>query len=144
MKASSKLEGLNINFNTEVMDNGEQRFRLVSGDSSTYIRTIAGEHGAWQNSHYHKALKEIYIVQNAWIAVAELINNKMQLRIERENCIFVSRPSIPHNIYLPTGAVIHTVKYGNAEASDWHSSKDLDELTINLSEKQIIYIDEKA
>ncbi|MEH6442662.1 MAG: hypothetical protein V7784_02090, partial [Oceanospirillaceae bacterium] len=133
-----------MTFNAELMDNGETRLRFASADASVYIRTIAGEHGSWQNSHYHKTLQETYIVQEGWIAVAEIINEKMHLRIERQNSVFTSQPNIPHNLYLPSGAVIHTVKHGRVTPGDWYSSQALDELTKKLSEKMIISISKEA
>lgn len=45
------------------MDNGERRFRLVSSDGSSYIRTEASNNGGCQKSHYHKSLREFYVVQ---------------------------------------------------------------------------------
>ncbi|WP_058303378.1 hypothetical protein [Gorillibacterium timonense] len=54
------------------MENGERRFRLVSADGSSYIRTEASRHSGWQNSHYHKEVTEWYVVQKDWFPSPEL------------------------------------------------------------------------
>ena len=50
------------------MDNGEKRFRQICiKDKTAYIRAEGGKVGYWQNSHYHKTIREIYIVQKGSI-----------------------------------------------------------------------------
>jgi hypothetical protein len=126
-----------INFNTEVMENGEQRTRLILPDGSAYIMTEAGKSGAWQNSHYHVGLDEIYVVKKGWVGFAELVNGSLKLRLARENDQFSFKPMVSHNLYLPANSVIFTIKHGNLVQGDWHESKELDVLTKHLSEQQI-------
>lgn len=137
MKKDMVIESLGISFTKEVMINGELRIRLSSQDGSTYIRTEAGESGAWQNSHYHLELEETYIVQKGWIGVAELIDGVLSIRREKESGLFTIKPMVSHNLYLPANAVIHTVKHGKVKQGDWHESQELDALTKHLSERDI-------
>lgn len=137
------MDSHGINVNKEVMENGELRIRLTSADGSVYIRTEAGELGAWQNSHYHLALEETYIVQQGWMGVAELVAGQLSLRIEKETKLYTAKPMVPHNVYLPANAIIHTVKHGKVQQGDWYASKELDRLTKHLSETNIKEIVEK-
>lgn len=119
----------------EIMDNGELRFRMLSDDGSAYIRTVAGDTGAWQNSHYHKQVKETYIVQEGWFAYAELIDGKLVGHVYERDGSVTTQPNIVHNVYLPKGAVIHTVKHGNTRDRDWWASEQFDRMTKNISEE---------
>lgn len=121
----------------EKMDNGELRFRLLCEDGSAYIRTVAGDQGAWQNSHYHQSVKETYIVQEGWMAYAEMREGALVGTVYVKDASVTTQPSIVHNVYLPEGAVIHTVKHGIALERDWHASEKFDEMTKNLSEVDI-------
>ena len=69
-----------IRTNHERMSNDELRFRLTAADGSGYIRTVASNTGAWQSSHFHKALLETYIVQSGWAALVELIDGSLRSR----------------------------------------------------------------
>lgn len=123
--------------NKEVMSNGEQRTRLIFSDGRTYIRTEASKLGAWQNSHYHTALAETYLVQKGWIGFAELIDGSLHLSVEKENNQCSVKPMVPHNVYLPANSIIFTIKHGKSAQGDWHASQVLDDLTKHLSEQQI-------
>lgn len=95
------------------MPNGEYRFRLLCGqDKTAYIRTQAAEGGAWQQAHFHERVTETYIVQSGWMGACELTNGFYCYRIFRENEIFTTNIGVVHNIYLPSGAIIHTIKHG--------------------------------
>lgn len=126
------------------MDNGELRFRLMkNGDDSGfgYILTEMPEKGggAWQNSHYHRGVLETYIVQKRWIASAELVKGAVTIRIHRENEIFTTQPEVHHNIYMPSGAIIHTVKHGDCSLQhDWVASPELDNFTKQMAEREIL------
>lgn len=124
----------------ERMDNGELRFRLRSPDGSAYIRTVAGTIGAWQKSHFHKTVRETYIVQDGWMAMATLRQKKPVIQRFAAGGIVTTKPFEHHNVYLPAHAVIHTVKHGNGEGNDWWKSLELDELIKNVSEQEIIRI----
>ena len=102
----------------EVMANGERRFRLKKSDGTAYIRTEASAGSGWQGSHFHRHVRETYIVQAGWMAFAELVDGALSLCLFEANEIVTSRPGIVHNVYLPDGAVIHTVKHGSASGSD--------------------------
>lgn len=117
----------------------ENRFRLMKKDGTAYIRTEGGA-GGWQQSHYHRHLQETYIVQEGWIGYAKLKEGKRQISTYGPGELFTTEPNFIHNLYLPAGAVIHTVKHG-ASASDDRvvdaSTKRFDEMTQCLTEDQI-------
>ncbi len=120
------LEKHGVFNNHEQMPNGEYRFRLASKDGSSYIRTVA-ERGGWQSRHHHKRLRETYIVQHGWMVIVQwLPDGRSSCRL-LPGGIITTKPSIPHNIYLPSGAIIHTVKHGGEGESDWHSDEAFDE-----------------
>lgn len=100
------------------MPNGEFRFRLNKADGTSYIRTEASVEGAWQNSHFHRHVRETYIVQSGWIAYAEPDVNDVRIEVYREGELFTTKPGIVHNIYMPANSVIHTVKHGRCDKPD--------------------------
>ncbi len=116
IKAAESAHGIACSH--ELMENGERRFRLRKSDGTAYIRTEASTSGGWQRSHYHASVQETYIVQKGWMAFAELIEDALSLKIYRENESVTSRPNVIHNVYLPSEAVIHTVKHGVADGDD--------------------------
>ena len=121
----------------EQMSNGEYRFRLVSKDGSSYIRTVA-ERGSWQNSHHHNVVRETYIVQCGWMVIAQRLEGRRLLyRLRPPGGIITTTPLIVHNVYLPSGAVIHTVKHGSTMEFDWHADEEFDSMTNELSEQDI-------
>jgi hypothetical protein len=120
------------------MPNGELRFRLRHDDGSSYSRTEAASSGGWQNSHHHRCVRETYITQQGRMALAELIDGVLRLRVFGPNEICTTEPNIPHNVYLYRNTVIHTVKHGGAgSATDWHPDPSLDEKTRHLNEGDI-------
>ena len=103
----------------EQMENGEYRFRLENqADGTAYVLTRADATGRWQQSHFHARLLETYVVQSGWMALAELIDGRLSLRTFGPGCMVTTRPGMVHNVYLPAGAVIHTVKHGEAPGED--------------------------
>jgi hypothetical protein len=121
------------------MDNGEVRYRLVATDGSAYVRVEATADSGWQNSHYHKAVLETYIVQKEWAAFTELDDGKVVCRIMQPGDVHTTKPGVSHNIYLPAHAVIHVVKHGAATGeTDWYSDELLDSKTRHLPEEQIL------
>jgi hypothetical protein len=108
----------------EGMDNGERRFRLLHADGTGYIRTEATAESGWQNSHVHAMALETYVVQSGWMALAELIDRRMVVRIVHAGEIVTTRPGITHNVYLSDGAIIHTVKHGTAIGPDREAGID--------------------
>ncbi|HCF24921.1 MULTISPECIES: hypothetical protein [unclassified Novosphingobium] len=102
----------------EVMDNGERRFRLRHASGSAYIRTEANATSGWQSSHYHREVRETYIVESGWMAFAELRGNQLELRIVEAGEVLTTNPGVIHNVFLPPQAVIHTVKHGAVGGDD--------------------------
>lgn len=145
MKHISNKDLINygIRLKHEQMENGELRFRLTSVDGSGYIRTVAGENGSWQNSHSHKKIKETYIIQSRWMAFAQLIDDKVNIKVYRQGDILTVNTNIIHNVYLPKGAVTHTIKHGTTEDVDWIACEEFDKKTKNLSEDEILSVSSK-
>jgi len=121
----------------DLMDNGELRFRLNSEDGSAYIRTLSGETGAWQNSHFHKAMRETYIAQKGWMAFARLDDSKLSVSIIQAGDAITIEPFVIHNVYLPAGAIIHTVKHGISQEKDWFGDEGFNKMTKDLTEEDI-------
>jgi hypothetical protein len=122
----------------ERMPNRELRFRLVSTDGSAYIRTVSALGSGWQRSHFHKQVFETYIVQSGWMALASLRNGDLMLEKFVAGEIITTERLVPHNVYLPANAVIHTVKHGNTAEKDWWPSPELDHRTTLLTEEDIL------
>jgi hypothetical protein len=123
----------------ERMANGELRFRLMAGDGSGYIRTIASDAGGWQNSHYHKMILETYIVQSGWAGFVELVDGDTVWLVLRSGDVYTTQPYVAHNVYLPANTVLHTVKHGDTTAeADWHGSPELDTLTKSVAESEVL------
>lgn len=129
---------LGITTSHESMENREMRFRLMATDGSAYIRTVAGASGAWQNSHLHRNLRETYIVQSGWMVLVELRDGKEAFLRLLPGEVASTTPGVAHNVYLPGGAVIHTVKHGATVEKDWVSWPELDALTKALSERELL------
>lgn len=122
----------------ERMANNELRYRLTAADGSGYIRTVACGEGAWQNSHFHKVLRETYIVQSGWVALVELVDGAPRWAILEAGDVFTTTPQTAHNVYMPGNAVLHTVKHGSSgDGVDWHASPELDDLTKGLDEAEV-------
>lgn len=103
--------------------NAELRFRLNSAsDGSSYIRTqTSSQSGGWQNEHFHFHMRETYIVEKGWIGYAELTDAGPSFQKVTEGELFTTSPNVVHNIFMPPGAVIHTVKHNGGVAKDWQS-----------------------
>lgn len=122
---------------TERMPNGELRARFVSPDGNNYIRTEAGSDGAWQNAHYHTALRETYVVEKGWMAYATDDEDTLSVSVLWPHELVTTQPRQPHNVYLPAGAVIHTIKHGATSSKDWTPHDPLTAKCATLAEKQI-------
>ena len=108
------------------MDNGELRFRLTRDTGSSYILTLSAEQSGWQSSHVHLRKREFYIVEQGWIVLALRQSEQLTFRRLGPNDSFMLPPGLPHKVYLSEGSVLHTVKYGSADA-DWEAAPELDE-----------------
>jgi len=126
----------------QLMDNGERRFRLRSSDGTSYIRTEAANEGGWQNSHYHKKLTELYVVQSGWLVYAELsTEDKLSMRSLKQGDFILVNPFIHHNLYMSPYTVTHVIKYGsNVTHTDWFPSYKLDKLTKHIPESELLKI----
>jgi hypothetical protein len=142
--SAEEARSLGIETVHQEMENGERRFRLVSSDGSSYIRTEASNVGGWQNSHYHAQLTEIYIVQSGWLVYAELSSEgKLSFKFMGQGENIIVYPSVHHNLYMSPHTVTHVVKYGSVKA-DWFPSTELDKLTKHIPGSDLIRIKEQA
>ncbi|MBR1153667.1 hypothetical protein [Bradyrhizobium sp. JYMT SZCCT0428] len=72
------------------------------------------------------------------MALAELVDGALKLRILGPNEICTTEPNVSHNGYMYRNSVIHTVKHGEAgDSADWHSNPLLDEKTAHLDDLDI-------
>lgn len=109
------------------MDSGERRYRLISETGSSYILTQANAADFWQKSHYHKKKKEYYVVEFGWVLIARYENGQLRIfRLHPDEPCFIPA-GVMHNIFMPAGTILHTIKYGTAE-TDWHAASELDQL----------------
>ncbi|MEK3724707.1 hypothetical protein [Paenibacillus sp. FSL H8-0034] len=138
--SSEEARSFGIETVHQQMENGERRFRLVSSDGSSYIRTEASSVGGWQNSHYHKELTEIYIVQSGWFVYAELTSyGELSLKFIKEGEAIIFIPLVHHNLFMSPFTVTHVVKYGAGGIEvDWFASTELDKLTKHISESDLV------
>jgi hypothetical protein len=127
------------------MPNGEKRYSVSLPDGSAWILTVAGETGGWQNAHYHKGVRETYIVQSGWMAFATIDDEgNYNIDIYVPGDVVNSLPTQHHNVYLPVGAVTHTVKHGDAignpdkKGNDWYPAfSDFDTWTKGMGEDDL-------
>ncbi len=117
MEVSGLFAGAGLTLSANQMENGELRFRMIAPDGSGYIRTVAGQHGGWQNAHYHEGVMETYVVQSGWMGFVQVVSLDevsmlAEILVLKVGQAITTKPQVAHNIYLPAGAVIHTVKYG--------------------------------
>lgn len=127
--SSQQAEALGITTRHERMDNGELRFRLCALDGSSYIRTEVGAESGWQNSHLHRYVHELNIVQQGAMVVAEEQPEGLRILVIRAGDSYLCPLNLPHNCYILPGSVVHTVKYGSAlPALDWVACPQLDPL----------------
>lgn len=126
----------------QLMDNGEKRFRLISSDGTSYIRTEAPNEGGWQNSHFHKELIELYVVQSGWLVYAELTaKGELLLKSIKQGDSIRVNPYIHHNLYMSPCTVTHVIKYGSSILqTDWFPSYELDKLTKYIPESELLKV----
>lgn len=135
-----EAQKLGVTFPCEQMENGERRFRCVDADGYGYALTkMPAQAGGWQNSHFHRDIIETYIVQEGWIVFAELGDGKARLHRLLPGEVVTTSPLVVHNLYLPGGAVVHTVKHGRCQtADDRYASPELDALVCHLGEAELL------
>jgi len=140
----TKFDDFKIKAASDEMSNGEIRFRMeCEEDGSSYIRTVAGAAGGWQQSHFHKQSSETYIAQSGWICVACLMECEPIYFLIKPGELKTIHPNVIHNIYMPPNAVMHTIKHGDTVVSDRFTSADssqLDAFTQSITEMEIFKI----
>ena len=118
-----------------IMSTGEKRYRQICmKDKTAYIRAEGLNKGYWQKSHFHKYVKEIYIVQKGGILLAQYIDGKVHINKVNEDETFIVFPNTPHNVYMYPNTITHTVKYGDGEEYDWEAFEKLDDM---IKEKNV-------
>ena len=128
-----QAEALGITTRHERMDNGELRFRLCGADGTSYIRTEAGTESGWQNSHLHRHVHELNVVQQGAMVVVEARQEGLTILVIRAGDSYLCPLNLPHNCYLLPGSVVHTVKYGkDLPPTDWVACPQLDPLCRGL------------
>lgn len=147
MKKKKLFRRGGVKTSASVMENGESRFRMDIGDSSYILTRASAERGAWQNAHFHQGVIETYIVEKGYMGfvVCDSIDvEESTVRIIPENGIVQSQIGESHNVFLPEGAVIHTVKHGipignpKKNDADWYpASTEFDIWTKELGETQM-------
>lgn len=142
------------------MPNGEKRYSLKLPGGTEWILTVAGREGGWQNAHYHggpdalagvskAGIHEHYVVVTGWMAIARFCDDAedgyhLEVFVLQPNQSVTFEPGETHNIYLPAGAVIHTIKTGNPvgnpdrKMNDWWPHDLLDADSKELSEEDIM------
>ena len=126
----------------EQMPNGEFRYKLMHSGFGNVGIGIAGMHGVWQNSHYHKGVQEFMAVQEGWIAFVEMTPGGLGWIILRKGDTVISKPNIAPNVYVSAGTVFYGVKFGDIdpEKGDWYPSPELDVLVKGMSESEILLV----
>ena len=85
---------------------------------------------------------ETYIVQYGWMALADRRDGTLKIRVLKAGAVVTTQPHVSHNVYLPQGAIVHTVKHGEGSPGDWHSAPELDAATKHLSVDEINLLSE--
>lgn len=134
----SDIIGFGIKTNHEYMENGETRFRLCFKDGTSFIRTQMSANPKWENSHGHKSLKELTLVQQGQMIVAEYIEEAAHFSIFNPGEWQTTTPGIPHNAILGNDTIVLSIKFGDCANPDWIACPELDALTTNLTFEQAL------
>lgn len=108
---------LDLQLVQKVMENGEERTSLRSGDHSV-TKTVAGSDGGWQNAHFHKGLSETYVVILGRMGTAFVCPRdgvpytKLYYPGKGVDSVCTFGPNVRHNVFLFPGSMIYTVKHG--------------------------------
>ena len=134
-----EAEALGITTLHEEMDNGELRFRLRASDGSSYIRTQSSSNSGWQNSHLHRHVHELNVIQQGAMVVVEDREGELSVRVIRTGEFYLCPQNVPHNSYMAPGTVAHTVKYGqDLPQTDWVACPHLDKLCRTLDPEALL------
>ena len=100
-----------------------------SGSGYIWTESPADKEPAWQNAHYHKGIRETYIVERGMMVFASITKGGVHVvKTYAAGDVVTSKPGISHNVYLFPGTAIHTVKHGvligNPEknGADWYEA----------------------
>jgi len=148
MLSSEELEALGFVFSgKEMTETGEIRVRVINPDGSAYTMTMLPEDqpGGWQQSHWHQGVEELYCVQKGMIGYARLNNSgELVLSLHCAGDLFMTKPRTAHNVYMFSGAVIHTVKCGDCtHKGDWKKSIELDVILRLVTEDDLLALSGK-
>lgn len=126
---NSFLTENNINIENEQMPNGEKRFRVRWSDLSGVNITNSSDESNWQNAHYHKTCKELYVVQKGKILLATLKNKEVEYKELKKGDVIVIEPLISHNIYMFKNSMTYVIKFGEISEDDWYYDEELDKIS---------------
>ncbi len=119
----------NISIENENMPNGETRFRVRWQDFSGVNITTSSLIPSWQNAHYHKFAKEIYVVQKGKIIIAIEDNEKVEFKYIEEGNSIVIDPFVKHNVFMFENTMTYVIKYGKTKENDWYEACMLDKIS---------------
>jgi hypothetical protein len=134
---AAQLKLCGVTTRTELMPNGETRFRFVHGPGDEcVITTGAGDPSdrsswsGWQNAHQHgcpfgaeplvtdfvQGICEVYLVQTGKMIWAEWTGERFALSVLTAGQFVISRPGVAHNALLRPGDTIPNWKLSAARA----------------------------
>lgn len=126
---NSFLSENNIHIENEKMPNGENRFRVRWKDNSGVNITNSGNTPNWQNAHYHKSCKELYVVQKGKIIMALIENGEVQYKVLEQGDSIVIGPLTSHNVYMYKNSMTYVIKFDNISENDWFYDEKLDKIS---------------
>lgn len=119
----------NIHIENELMPNGEKRFRIKWSDMSGVNITNSSNSPNWQNAHYHKSCKELYVVQKGKIIIALLKNDNVEYKELKSGETITIDPLISHNVYMFENSMTYVIKFGEISENDWYADEKLDKIS---------------
>lgn len=122
-----------INIEDEVMPNGEDRFRIKLPDFSGINITTSSNNPSWQNAHFHKYCKELYVVIIGKVLIVIKTNDNVEYKYLNAGEELIIEPMTEHNVYMFKSSKTIVIKYGNTKENDWNEASDLDTITKNYS-----------
>ena len=111
------------------MSNGETRFRVKWNDFSGVNITNSLDITNWQNAHYHKLCKELYLVQKGKILVALCKSENIEYKELNKGDIMLIEPFTSHNVYMFSNTMTYVVKFGDVIENDWFHDEELDKIS---------------
>lgn len=111
------------------MQNGEERFRVRLSDFSGVNITTASNNPSWQNAHFHKYCKELYVVMQGKILIAVKDKDNIEYKTLNAGEELIIEPMTEHNVYMFANSKTIVIKYGDTRESDWNEAIELDKIT---------------